>query len=157
MQYDINVPEETSVIRIRKKILASDGLQACGNISLTFDPTYQKLEIHSINVSRDGELYNRLTDDSFNVIQQERSSESYIYDGNLTAFCILDDVRVGDEVEYCFSRIGRNPLEKGRYSSTYYFSYSEPIGEISYKLTLKDSDSLSNKYIQIYKDNGWID
>ncbi|MGB1317846.1 MAG: DUF3857 domain-containing transglutaminase family protein, partial [Flavobacteriales bacterium] len=147
LQYDINVPEETSVIRIRKKILASDGLQSCGNISLTFDPTYQKLEIHSINVSRNGELYNRLTDDSFNVIQQERSSESYIYDGNLTAFCILDDIRVGDEIEYCFSRIGRNPLEKGRYSSTYYFSYSEPIGEISYKLTLKDSDSLSIKQV----------
>ncbi|MGB0917145.1 MAG: DUF3857 domain-containing protein [Flavobacteriales bacterium] len=147
LQYDINVPEETSVIRIRKKNLASDGLQSCGNISLTFDPAYQKLKIHSINVIRDGESYNRLTDDSFNVIQQERSSESYIYDGNLTAFCILDDIRVGDEIEYCFSRIGRNPLEKGRYSSTYYFSYSEPIGEISYKLTLKDSDSLSIKQV----------
>ncbi|MBL4585655.1 MAG: DUF2569 family protein [Flavobacteriales bacterium] len=145
LEYDINVVAKTTVTRIRKKVLTSDGLQACGNISINFDPTYQKLIIHSVGVIRKGVISNRLNEKTFNIIQQERSSESYIYDGALTAFCILDDIRVGDEVEFVYSRIGRNPLEKGRYSSTYYFSYSEPIGEVSYRLTVSASDSIRIK------------
>ena len=146
LEYDINKPEQTTVTRIRKKVLGSEGLQACGNISITFDPTYQKLVIHSVQVIRNGNRIDRLSSKTFNVIQQERSSESYIYDGELTAFCILDDIRIGDEIEYAFSRVGRNPLEKGNYSSAYYMSYSEPIGEVSHRLTVSTKDSVSIRY-----------
>ena len=145
LEYHINVPEETTTRYIRKRVISSDGLQACGNISIKFDPTYQKLNIHAVNVVRKGKTNSRLSSNSFNVIQQERSSESYIYDGELTAFCILDDIQVGDEIDFCYTIIGRNPLENGRFASLYYLSFSEPIGEITYRLTVSASDSINIK------------
>ena len=84
-----------------------DGLST---ISFEFDPSFQKLEIHSVQVLRDGEWSDRIARSRSSVAQVEDQLEGQIYDQSLSLFMILDDIGVGDWLRIESSLIGSNPV-----------------------------------------------
>jgi hypothetical protein len=79
-----------------RKITDNVGVQEGSSISINYDPTYQGLILHKIEVLREGEIINKLNLNDFQNIRQESNSESYIYDGSLNAIANLADIRNGD-------------------------------------------------------------
>ncbi len=53
--------------------------------------------------------------------------DRYIYDGSLTAVVNLSDVRVGDIVEYAYTRKGYNPVHKDHLDRRFYLSYETAL------------------------------
>jgi lipoprotein NlpI/transglutaminase-like putative cysteine protease len=127
-----NVTDFTHIIRV---IDSSAGLDNGTQIDVSFDPSYQTLVFHQINLTRDGKSINKLTANTIRMMQRETQLEAKMYDGLVTANIVLGDVRVGDKVEYAYSIRGENPVFKGKYS--YVDWVPTTIGPIdSYQLRL---------------------
>lgn len=92
------------------KAVAESGVESSANIEVNFDPSYQTLTLHAIRVHRAGRVFEKLASASIRVLQREKELEYLIFDGSKSASVFLDDVRVGDVVEYAYSLAGANPV-----------------------------------------------
>lgn len=102
-------------------VVNQQGLENLSQINIEYDPSYESLVFNSLYIHRDGKLINKLPGAKISVIQRETNLENQLYDGRLTANIILEDVRVGDIVEYSYTRDGANPV----YNNI--FAYGRPV------------------------------
>ncbi len=116
------------------KLIDSKGVEDNSQISMEFDPSFEDLEIHSIEIHRDGEKINALKPERIQVLQRETQREYQIYDGAKTADVILEDVRPGDVVEYSYSINGINPAFDNKYFAGFSTRWSTPTGRIFNRL-----------------------
>lgn len=115
----IHIPKQERYIRIVKKITDNVGIQEVAEIGDNYDPKYQTIRFHKINVIRNGEIINKLDINNFQEIRRESSSENYIYDGRLTAMTNLSDIRKDDVLDYSYTIIGFNPIHNGNFSAAF--------------------------------------
>lgn len=127
LDYQENVNQEASYTHVSYKFLNEDGVQSYSNISVSYDPSYQKLIFHEVKIIREGEEINKLNLADINTIQRENDMSRNLYDGSLTSYLNLADVRPGDVLEYSFTIKGYNPLLKGEFASSYYQDFSIPV------------------------------
>lgn len=100
-----------------------------GKYTITFNPEYQHLVIHSVELRRDGAWTNRLETERVTLARRETDFEADMATGAVTALIVLDDVRAGDVVRLRYSIIGENPVLGGSDSETATFAWSDPILE----------------------------
>ena len=110
-----------------RQIISEAGIQNGSEISVDYDPQYEKLSFHKIVIHRDGKEINRLPGAAFKLLQKEQDLSRFIYSGTYTAYLILEDVRKGDQIEYAYSVTGDNPIFNGKLDSRIYFVAYEPI------------------------------
>ncbi|GAA4243297.1 DUF3857 and transglutaminase domain-containing protein [Winogradskyella damuponensis] len=115
----IHVPKQKHYNRVVKKITDNLGIQDVAEIAEIYDPTYQTITFHNIDVIRNGDVINKLDINNFQVIRRESSSESYIYDGRLTAMINLSDIRKDDILDYSYTISGFNPIHNGNFSGIF--------------------------------------
>ncbi|MEO6926028.1 MAG: DUF3857 domain-containing protein [Rhodanobacter sp.] len=120
--------------RVVSTALNAGGVDSVANIEITFDPSYQKLVLHSINIVRHGQVIPKLATAKIQLLQRETELETRIYDGSKTVSVFLDDVRVGDTIDYAFSRIGRNPVFQGRDFGTMSLQFGIPVARVHARL-----------------------
>lgn len=104
------------------------GLANAGQISLTYQPAYQHIEIHALDVWREGQRIDRRSTSRIDVLRREAELESGILDGSLTVNITLSDLRVGDRVSYRYSVVGYNPVFGSGYYDHYTARFSVPLG-----------------------------
>jgi transglutaminase-like putative cysteine protease len=110
-----------------RQIVSEAGIQNGSEISVDYDPQYEKLSFHKIVIHRNGKEINRLPDAAFKLLQKEQDLSRFIYSGTYTAYLILEDVRKGDQIEYAYSITGDNPIFNGKLDNRLYFVAYEPI------------------------------
>ena len=110
-----------------QEITSENGVQNGASISVSFDPAFEKLTFHSIQLIRGGAASNRLDRARIRLSPTAKDADRLIYDSSYSADMALDDVRVGDLIEYSYTREGANPLKQGKYSATYPMQWSFPI------------------------------
>ena len=106
------VTSDDTVTRYRryvKKVINKKGLEDGSQLSFDFDPSYQALNLHSITVWRDGVAIDKIKTAKMSILQQERELDNLIYNGDHTLNVILDDIQVGDSIDYVYSIEGSNP------------------------------------------------
>jgi transglutaminase-like putative cysteine protease len=130
----VNLAQQAVYHRIAIRILSEAGVQNNSEISLDFDPAYEQLVIHSINIRRGNEIINRLDLPKIKTIQQETDRYKFQFNGSMTALLLLDDVRKGDVIDYSFTRKGFNPVFEGKYTDFFTTTFSIPIYHLYYKL-----------------------
>jgi hypothetical protein len=81
-----------------------------GRYQLEFNPGYQTLTIHDVELRRDGKWQNRLDPERISLARRETGFEKDMADGEVSALIVLDDVRVGDVVRIAFTVKGSNPI-----------------------------------------------
>ena len=158
LDYQDNFLEEASYKHIAIKLINSNGIQSNSDITVVFDPSYQKLYFHSLQIIRDGKVIDKLNLNNFQIIQRETSLDRSLYDGSLTALLNLTDVREDDIVEYSYTTKGFNPIYKGKVSNTIYHQYTIPVNHIYSRLitdkheyfNLKLYNNASNPEIKEY-------
>jgi lipoprotein NlpI/transglutaminase-like putative cysteine protease len=97
---------------------SAEGLTASSEVRVDFNPSYETLAFHKIEIWRGTVRIDKLNRSKVKVLHRESNLEYQIYDGALTASLVLDDVRVGDRIEYSYSRKGSNPVFGGKYVHT---------------------------------------
>ncbi len=108
----------TSYSHIVRVVDSAAGLGRAGQIQAVFDPTYQSFVMHRLVIVRDGRRIEQLDHHHIQLLHRETQLESRLYDGTLTVSIVLDDVRVGDHIDYAYSVRGANPVFGGRYVSS---------------------------------------
>ena len=134
LNYQDNFLEEASYKHFVIKLINDNGIQSNSDISVEFDPSYQKLYFHSLQIIRNGKIIDKLNLNNFQIIQRETSLERSLYDGSLTALLNLTDVRENDIIEYSYTKIGFNPIYNEQVSNTFYFQYAIPVNHIYTRL-----------------------
>lgn len=131
---------ERQRVRYRRVVataLNASGVDAIANVEIPFDPSYQTLTLHAIDVIRHGRRIPKLATARIEVLQRETQLEARIYDGTKTANVVLDDVRAGDTVDYAYSTSGRNPIFGGHDFGSMILQYDVPVARIHARLLLR--------------------
>ena len=100
IEEQIQVEKQADYHHVIKEIVSETGIQNASQISVGFDPSFERLDFHEITIWRDGKPLNRLNTSKFKVIADEQDLSNFIYQGSYSALCILDDIRKGDKIEY---------------------------------------------------------
>lgn len=127
-------------------LLSTDGVEKLSDISLSFDPTYQKLLLHKVVIHRNGAELSQLSAGAIKTIQREESMDRNMYDNTLTSIIHLKDVRVGDVIEYAYTLKGYNPVFNGHYSQKIYFDYAVPIEKAFNRIVVPAKSNLTFVY-----------
>ncbi len=102
-------------------------VQEVAKVDLSFNPLYQKLTLHRVEVRRDGQWSNRLDIAKVSLARRETDFEQNMSDGQVTALLVLDDVRVRDIIRVTYSVTGTNPILAGQVSDKFVLGWSDPM------------------------------
>jgi len=133
---------DSEYFRTVRKVLSASGVQNASELSLDFDPSFERLVLHDVTLIRGGVRSNALDADAIRVIEKEDDSDDRIYDGERTALIFLKDVRAGDVIDYSWSIDGSNPILDGRYTDEYDLSSSVPARLVRHRLVWPDARPL---------------
>ncbi|TWX47412.1 DUF3857 domain-containing protein [Colwellia hornerae] len=103
------------------------GVDYISQINLDFDPTYRKQVLNTLFIIRDGQRIDKLSSAKISLLNRETELENQIYNGSLTLNILLDDIQVGDTIDYSFTRYGDNPVYKGIFAYSRTLSWSVPV------------------------------
>jgi hypothetical protein len=129
------------------RVLNETGLQQLSLIRLEFDPSFQTPFLHAVDVVRDGRRSSRLRPESIHVMAVEREQERFVYNRAMAAVLHLEDVRVGDTVEYAFSLRGENPVYPGAGWAHLPLGYPFPVGLLHQRLLSSASRPVTLRFL----------
>lgn len=141
----VNLAEKESFYRYTVQVLSSDGIQQNSDLNIEYDPTYQKLEVHEVNIYRNGKKINKLNEDDFKLIQKETSADRHIYDGALSALLHLSDVQKNDIIDYSFTVKGFNPIYEDQFSGFFYHKLYVTVKNFHYRLLVPEGQAIQIK------------
>ncbi len=112
--------DDTPVAHVHRAIMINDAasLSSAGQISIQFVPQYQRLQFHTIHVLRAEKSENRTASSTIRFLQRETGLERGVYSGVVTVSILVNDLRVGDTVEFSYSLRGQNPVFGGKFVDT---------------------------------------
>ncbi|PRC90826.1 DUF3857 domain-containing transglutaminase family protein [Solimicrobium silvestre] len=125
---------KTTYFHYAKKATASNGLEKIASINIVFDPSYQNLVLNVVNIIRNGQVIKKTDSVAIHVLQRETELDYLIYDGSKTVNVVVDDVRVGDIVEYAYSLSGMNPVFQNKASGGGDLQWAVPIERVFFRL-----------------------
>lgn len=102
-------------------------LAALGQYEISFQPEYQRVQLHSLRILRDGQELDRLGAADIRFLQRETSLDQGVYSGSITAAIVTEDVRVGDTLELSYSIIGQNPVFNGKFFDAAMWDSPAPV------------------------------
>jgi hypothetical protein len=118
-----------------RRVLSASGLAEVSEISVAFDPAYEKLMVHRITLWRKGmarELLPRLRP---TWLRREEDWDDWgMLDGRKTLLFALEDVRVGDVVEFSYTLRGDNPIFGGKSAGMLELQYGVPVDRLRVRL-----------------------
>jgi len=126
--------QTTQFTRIVYSPQTGSGIQDAAEISVDFHPDYEGLMLHYVRLKRDGKVVDRLRANQVRLIQHERDMDKHLYNGEVTAQFVLDDVRVGDVIDYAYSIKGRNPVFSGKYFNAYALGWQVPVDRVAIRI-----------------------
>jgi lipoprotein NlpI/transglutaminase-like putative cysteine protease len=128
-QIQLEASSQTLYSRSVRVPTESAGLAQASQIAVEFDPGFQTLAVHHLVVVRNGERLDRLGTARIELLHRETQMERQMVDGRVTLAVVVDDVRVGDEVDFAYSVRGANPVFGGQFVHNAWMS--SPLGPIA--------------------------
>lgn len=145
IQQRVSKTDRTSFRRVVATALNERGVETLGHVEVGFDPSYQSLMLHAVTIHRDGRAIQKLAASAVRVLQREKELEYRIFDGTKTANVFIDDLRVGDTVEYSYSLTGSNPVFANRQFGRIDLQWSVPVAQAYRRLLLPAGREISLK------------
>lgn len=105
----------------------ASALAEIGQFSITFQPEYQKVELHSLRITRGHQVIDKLHGADIRFLQREQGLDIGILTGTVSAVVLVDDLRVGDVLEISYSLIGQNPVYGGKFVDAASWDSTVPI------------------------------
>lgn len=141
-QVRVDSSGETVFRHMAMSPLRQDGLTDAAQHEITFNPVYETLTVHRLVVHRRGRVLDKRDGGYIRLLQRETEMEQQLYMGTVSAVIVLDDVRVGDVVEYSYSIHGSNPVFGSRYFSSHSLSWSVPVARVVRRVVMPERRSL---------------
>ena len=126
-QIDVESGGHEVYSHIALKVINDAGVKAQSQFDLDVDPSYQSLVLHSLRVVRGGQVIDQRRRARITSLQQEPELQQHIYNGRYNVDVVLNDVRVGDVIEYEYTVRSRDRLFAGHYASGLSVAWSDPV------------------------------
>ena len=130
----------------REEILNQAGLEQESELYLYHNQDYQTLTLHQVDIIRDGQRIDKLPGLLINSFRSEDQANNLIYSGGITTHLIVDDLRVGDVLEYSYSTSGSNPVYQDLYAIEFRLSWGIPVEQVKYRLLWAGDEALFPHY-----------
>ena len=109
------------------QLLSPKAVSSAGTLRLSYDPTYQHVRVHQFNIIRDGELIDALETAYFEKLRDEKRLSSNIFQGRMSIYVRVNDLRPDDIVDYSYTVFGESPAAAGEFSAWFWKSYFHPV------------------------------
>ncbi len=108
---------DTPVVHVHRAIMINDAasLTSAGQLTIAFVPQYQRVQLHYIHVLRDDKVEDRTTSSTIRFLERETGLEHGVYSGIVTISVLVNDLRIGDTIDFAFSQYGQNPVFGGKF------------------------------------------
>ena len=100
---------------------------------------------HGLDIIRKSKRINVLSDENISVTQRERQLEQHISDNTTTVSLSIDDLRVGDIVDFQATEVllrGKHPLNGKYYQSTFWLNWTCPVYQQKIRIINESSKAL---------------
>lgn len=134
---------------LRLQLNDNMGVEDNSDIYIGFNPEYQRLELHHIEIIRDGKATTRLVKEDVRVVDIEPEQHNKLYSGKKQLQLWLRDVRAGDIIDYSFSVVGENPVFGEHYSHTFGLAWNVPVKQIEASIITPATQPLKSKFTNI--------
>jgi len=141
----VQVEKQADYTHVIRDIVSNEGIQNGSELNISFDPSYERIDFHELIVWRDNKPLDRLKAASFKVVADEKDLSRFIYQGSYSAYCILDDIRKGDKIEYSYTITGRNPIFGNKYFRDFYLQTSLPVAHIYKSILISPQRNINYK------------
>jgi len=131
MDYQYNLETGSDYTHEIINILSYGGVKNASEIYITYDSAYQKVDFHYLYIWRKGQKIDRTNDLTFELLNNEQSLSDGVYTGQITAYDILEDIRVDDKIEFAYTIHGDNPIYNGKLYRYVSLEYDNPIDYLS--------------------------
>jgi hypothetical protein len=112
------------------RLATFDAVQQAAKWQLAFDPATQTAAIHYIRLRRGTETLERANLAKMQFLQREQGlTGSESIDGEITLLLILEDVRLGDILDFAFTRVTTPRFLANRYSRFWETAFQFPVRE----------------------------
>lgn len=119
-----------------------------GRFQIEFNPAFQKLTLHRVELRRNGQWHDRLAPDKVSLARRESGFERDLADGVVTALIVLDDVRVNDVLRVGYTIAGSNPVLQGDVTDWIRFAWGNPVLDVRLRVLMDPTDTP-----RIYREN----
>jgi lipoprotein NlpI/transglutaminase-like putative cysteine protease len=118
----------TPVTFVHRALTINDpgSLTAAGQLPISFVPQYQRLQLHAVRILRGEEVLDRTTTSSVRFLQRETGLEHGVYSDVVTASILVNDLRLGDTLEFAYSLHGQNPVFGGKFADSVFWDQAYP-------------------------------
>ncbi|HEX4461041.1 MAG TPA: DUF3857 domain-containing transglutaminase family protein [Polyangia bacterium] len=123
-----------SVMQIR----SSEGLHDLSHLRVELRPAFERLTLHTLRVVRNGVVRDALETSTVDVSHDESELDAAMLDGSSTAVIVVDDLRVGDVLDWSYSIDGANPVLGGHISSGTDLALRRRVGRLHRRLVIAD-------------------
>ncbi len=112
------------------KITEENGLSQASSLLINYDSTYQTAKFLTVDIIRNGQVINVLKKQKPELIRREQNLEYGMIDGSLTSYLQVNDLRVGDILDYSNVIKGLNPIVENFVLINQNTNYTVPIGKV---------------------------
>jgi transglutaminase-like putative cysteine protease len=109
---------DETYVRWAQEITDEKALQSVSQVTVSFDPSYEMVTLHSVAVLRAGNRIDRLRLDAIKVVQREPNLEAQMYDGRRSLVLFVEDLRIGDVLDVEYTITGADPTLGGHVEQT---------------------------------------
>jgi hypothetical protein len=141
-QVDITGPEPQWFSRFITEVTDVEGLQRGANLAVTFEPGCQTVGVHRIRVWRAGTWRESDPLLGMQLMRREQNLDRAIFDGRVTAYFAIPDIRVGDIVDVSYTVIGATPLLTRRFAAEWLLNWAAFVAERRVRLIARTSRHL---------------
>jgi hypothetical protein len=127
VEQQVNAAQNERFFHTVRQILTLDGVQNDATLTMDFNPGCETLTLHWARIWRGAAHLDRLDTNSVKIVQQEKELDQSILNGEKSAILVLDDVRVGDIIDYAWSVKGANPVFGGHFSCDVPVQMEQPV------------------------------
>ena len=120
--------------RTIQRITNRSGLETAAKLQLEFSPDTDDIILYRAAVWRDGKLLDQTNTVRSDIMRRESELESDVITNDKTADIRLQDVRVGDLVDYAWAWRTKKTYWSGHHFSTHEFGWSVPVKQVSVRL-----------------------
>jgi len=123
----INVQTDEEFVHVAHQPLTLAGVQYGSHIMIKYDPTCEVVTFHWARLWRGTNQLNRLDPAKIRLSQAGLDTENLLFSSQKTALVLLDDVRIGDIVDYAYTITGSNPALDGRFAGRVQLQFRQPV------------------------------
>lgn len=138
------------------RLVNQSGVGNYSTIEIDYDPTYENVTLHKVGVIRDGSYIDKLPGIKLESFRTERDIERLLYNGTKTLTAILEDVRVGDVLQYSFTAHGINPSYKDIIEYRQRTQYSTSVADMRFRLLVDAATPLTIRKQDVSESEGLV-